>query len=173
MLFCKKFLPFRQLLCYNASMKAGKNDWAKGLLPRLHAEIHRRVAIGLRHTEKGRLRENTEDREKTAEHSLYGTALLLFFWPFCQSFYRLFVDLSREKNKTDRKKTDCFFAFKPVFRGLLQKRNKRPGFFASPLAKVPKSRDYLRKSAEKRLLHKCSKLQKYNENYLQKCNKTL
>ena len=72
MLFCKKFLQFRQFLCYNASMKAGKNDWAKGLLPRLHAEIHRRVAIGLRHTEKGRLRENTEDREKTAEHSLYG-----------------------------------------------------------------------------------------------------
>lgn len=160
MLFCKKFLPFRQFLCYNASMKAGKNDWAKGLLPRLHAEIHRRVAIGLRHTEKGRLRENTEDREKTAEHSLYGTALLLFFWSFCQSFYRLFVDLSREKTKLTVKKQTVFLHLSRFFRSLLQKRNKRSGFFASPLAKAPKSRNYLRKPAEKRLLHKCSKLQK-------------
>ena len=138
MLFCEKFLPFRQFLCYNASMKAGKNDWAKGLLPRLHAEIHRRVAIGLRHTEKGRLRENTEDREKTAEHSLYGTALLLFFWSFCQSFYRLFVDLSRGKIKTDRKKTDCFFAIKPVFQRFVAETQQKTRLFRKPSCKSAK-----------------------------------
>ncbi len=141
MLFCKKFLQFRQFLCYNASMKAGKNDWAKGLLPRLHAEIHRRVAIGLWHTEKGRLRENTEDREKTAEHSLYGRALLLFFWSFCQSFYRLFVDLSREKNKTDRKKTDCFFAFKPVFQKLVAEAQQKIRLFRKSSCKSAKEQE--------------------------------